>query len=274
MHVSTLHDATADYIAEIPLLHSHISFDCSDTFTLARLASLIQSLRRQIPGSSQAAVADLGKVVSGLLSRSPEAGADRSNGRMSTPDNKGYLGSGWTSKSPTTKPTGVKHAEDAGSSSGESALRPQRGGDHLVSHRHRLSLRNYPRDCPPLLVQWFHAVDVRFDLSEMLFQTDRRTVQADETASSYPNISHRLLARYPKMISLSWRRRSGRPSPREIHVPSKQSSRNSLRKQTPSNDRSYTFGRVMQVCHTTLILAILERLSIRRARKHEERRSL
>ncbi|OMP85025.1 putative phospholipase, mitochondrial [Diplodia seriata] len=35
-----------------------------------------------------------------------------------------------------------------------------RGADHTVTHRHRLSLKKYPRDCPPLSVQWFHAVDI------------------------------------------------------------------------------------------------------------------
>lgn len=38
--------------------------------------------------------------------------------------------------------------------------RPQRGGDHAVSLRHSLSLKSYPKDCPPLNVQWYHAVDV------------------------------------------------------------------------------------------------------------------
>lgn len=39
-------------------------------------------------------------------------------------------------------------------------LGTQRGGDHVVDRRHRLSLKRYPRDCPPLAVRWFHAVDV------------------------------------------------------------------------------------------------------------------
>ncbi|PSN61487.1 DDHD-domain-containing protein [Corynespora cassiicola Philippines] len=39
------------------------------------------------------------------------------------------------------------------------AMGTQRGGDHMV-RRHRLSLRRYPSDCPPLVVRWFHAVDV------------------------------------------------------------------------------------------------------------------
>jgi hypothetical protein len=34
-------------------------------------------------------------------------------------------------------------------------------GDHATTHLYGLSLRNYPDDCPPLNVQWFHAVDVR-----------------------------------------------------------------------------------------------------------------
>jgi hypothetical protein len=41
-----------------------------------------------------------------------------------------------------------------------SGLQEQKGADHVVSHRHRLSLREYPRDCPPMRPQWFHAVDV------------------------------------------------------------------------------------------------------------------
>ncbi len=36
----------------------------------------------------------------------------------------------------------------------------QQGGDHTVSHRHQLSRRLYPRDCPKLNVRWFYAVDV------------------------------------------------------------------------------------------------------------------
>ncbi|TKA30497.1 hypothetical protein B0A50_02725 [Salinomyces thailandicus] len=39
-------------------------------------------------------------------------------------------------------------------------LRQQKGGDHVVSHRHRISLKQYPKDCPALRPCWFHAVDV------------------------------------------------------------------------------------------------------------------
>ncbi|KAG9547211.1 DDHD-domain-containing protein, partial [Aureobasidium melanogenum] len=61
----------------------------------------------------------------------------------------------WGPRSPVTKPQ-----DTSDQSSGDIGLRQQRGGDHKVSHRHRLSLKRYPRDCPPLRVQWFFAVDV------------------------------------------------------------------------------------------------------------------
>ncbi|KAF1984318.1 DDHD-domain-containing protein [Aulographum hederae CBS 113979] len=61
----------------------------------------------------------------------------------------------WGSRSPTPKPNPLGDGEDTKPSEPQ-----QRGGDHAISRRHRLSLRKYPRDCPPLKVQWFHAVDV------------------------------------------------------------------------------------------------------------------
>ena len=40
-------------------------------------------------------------------------------------------------------------------------LHQQKGADHRVlGTRHKLSQRKYPPDCPPMRVQWFHAVDV------------------------------------------------------------------------------------------------------------------
>lgn len=34
------------------------------------------------------------------------------------------------------------------------------GGDHSINPIYGISARKYPPDCPPLKVQWFHAVDV------------------------------------------------------------------------------------------------------------------
>lgn len=257
-------------IRHLLLIHCDL---CFSTFTLARLASLVQSLRRQLPNSPQAAVTDLRKLVSGLLSRPPEAGAGRSNGRMSTPENKSYLASGRTSRTATPQPTGVRSAEDAGGNSGESTLRPQRGGDHLVSHRHRLSLRNYPRDCPPLLVQWFHAVDVRLGMSEILSSHNTRAARADSTSQSFRSISPCLPVRFLKTTSLLSHRRNGRPSPKETRALSRWSSKSSPRKLIPLNERNYMFRRAMQASHMTSTSVIPGRHSTPRGEKREERRS-
>ncbi|WPH00276.1 Hypothetical protein R9X50_00310000 [Acrodontium crateriforme] len=82
---------------------------------------------------------------------------------MSAPDNnttptagQSYLSklSPW-SRSPTVAPSKGKNGEPA-----ESKLQQQKGGDHIVTHSHRLSLKKYPKDCPPVRPCWFHAVDV------------------------------------------------------------------------------------------------------------------
>ncbi|KAE9990187.1 hypothetical protein Vi05172_g12602 [Venturia inaequalis] len=76
-------------------------------------------------------------------------------------DNKSYLSgmsfSPWGSRSATPKPP---LAKDGDSKREESGIGSQRGKDYKISNRYRLSLRNYPRDCPPLQVQWYHAVDI------------------------------------------------------------------------------------------------------------------
>lgn len=41
---------------------------------------------------------------------------------------------------------------------------PSNTGDHATSPYYGRSLASYPPDCPPLNVQWFHAVDVRAHL--------------------------------------------------------------------------------------------------------------
>lgn len=66
----------------------------------------------------------------------------------------------WNSRSTTPKP-GPKQSQAQGK---ESDL-PQEGQlqqhiDHTVTHRHGISLRDYPEDCPKSLIKWFYAVDV------------------------------------------------------------------------------------------------------------------
>ncbi|KAK4991469.1 hypothetical protein LTR50_001861 [Elasticomyces elasticus] len=82
---------------------------------------------------------------------------------MAMPDNQSYLSAGmnilspWGSRSPVMKPSQEQIDKK---NPAEARTSCQRGGDHKIGNRHRLSLRKYPRDCPALKVQWFHAIDV------------------------------------------------------------------------------------------------------------------
>jgi hypothetical protein len=37
--------------------------------------------------------------------------------------------------------------------------------DHTINPYYGQSFKKYPADCPPLKVQWFHAVDVSYSLN-------------------------------------------------------------------------------------------------------------
>ena len=92
------------------------------------------------------------------LARFPIPWLTRAGLRMSGPT--GFLDSlsPWASRSNTPKPAQIR---SDGDQSPQSALgKQQQGGDHRVSHRHRLSLSAYPDDCPSLSVRWYYAVDV------------------------------------------------------------------------------------------------------------------
>ena len=67
----------------------------------------------------------------------------------------------WASRSSTPKPGQLKGEKpDERISPGNIGKQQQQGGDHRISHRHRLSLKSYPEDCPSLSARWFYAVDV------------------------------------------------------------------------------------------------------------------
>lgn len=72
---------------------------------------------------------------------------------MAGADQKSFLGSfsPWsTPRASTPQPERTR---------GTDVLQRSQGEDHTVTHRHKLSLRHYPLDCPPLKVRWFYAVD-------------------------------------------------------------------------------------------------------------------
>ena len=87
---------------------------------------------------------------------------------------KSYLSSAvqslnpWGSRSAT--PTPSDHAEPA--SPAPAAAPSSDPRDHTIPQLYGQSLRNYPSDCPPLQVQWFHAVDVSLlNPNDSLFAT-------------------------------------------------------------------------------------------------------
>jgi hypothetical protein len=113
---------------------------------------------------------------------------------MAAPDNKqGFLSnlSPWPSRASTPKPAATpkteasadrakKAEQDKEKDRAAAVLAPQQGGDHVIDRRHRLSLKRYPPDCPPLAVRWFHAIDV----------------SSQYTASNYPHIQRRFCFLY------------------------------------------------------------------------------
>ncbi|KAF2435974.1 DDHD-domain-containing protein [Tothia fuscella] len=128
--------------------------------SLARLTSIISHLRRSLPSITEASER-ITKATSAWQDNLGAGKSRRDTKMTSPPNNKSYLSglpsfSPWGSRAPTPKP----QIKDSDSKSSEPGISAQRGGDHTVSRRHRFSLRDYPRDCPPLSVQWYHAVDL------------------------------------------------------------------------------------------------------------------
>jgi hypothetical protein len=64
----------------------------------------------------------------------------------------------WSAKRATSPAPSTRQDELSQSTSTAASVDP---GDHSTSHLYGRSFRKYPADCPPLNVQWFHAVDVR-----------------------------------------------------------------------------------------------------------------
>ncbi len=144
---------------------SHVYY--GQSFILARFNSLVKELKRRLPSLAATLQEQSSELNPALLSKQGQAGVCRPNGRMSSSaENKSsYLSdtisaySPWgTPRSNTPKP-GFDREEQKGAT--DMQLPGQRGRDHSVSHRHKISLRDYPKDCPSLRVQWFFAVDVR-----------------------------------------------------------------------------------------------------------------
>jgi hypothetical protein len=130
--------------------------------SVARLSSWTQYLRRQYPwffaetGQTTRPSVWLSKRESGQ--QWPEWFTSK---KMSAPDSNNTASQSYLSKlSPWNRSPAIPPSKGKDGEPEPSPLQQQKGVDHVVSHRHRLSLRQYPRDCPPVRPCWFHAVDV------------------------------------------------------------------------------------------------------------------
>ncbi|KAH0553013.1 hypothetical protein GP486_006791, partial [Trichoglossum hirsutum] len=79
---------------------------------------------------------------------------------MAASEKKSFLLSGFASPWQSGPNSRSSTPQPGGEAMGEGILGMQQGGDHTVSHRHWLSLKRYPPDCPPLNVRWFYAADL------------------------------------------------------------------------------------------------------------------
>lgn len=59
--------------------------------------------------------------------------------------------------------------------------------DHSTTPLYGQSFRTYPKDCPPLTVQWFHAVDVRPDARPVAAPPDSVSAGAEAETSARQN---------------------------------------------------------------------------------------
>ena len=131
---------------------------------MARFASILHHIRRHLP-SLPPALESVHKATSAWNARG-SAGVGRQDTPMSSPPESKSVFSDissfppWASRNATPK-LDQKKANDERTQ--HPAPKMERGGDHAVSRSNRLSFKNYPKDCPPLRVQWYHAVDVGGD---------------------------------------------------------------------------------------------------------------
>jgi hypothetical protein len=153
---------------------------------------------------------------------------------MAAPDAKpGFLSAGitafspWGSRSTTPKPPQQQpppqnEDEEKRAASGRGA---QRGGDHSINRRPRLSLKKYPSDCPPLAVRWFHAVDVGTPPASALHNVQgSMLMEAGRSPSGSPSRPPNRPTSQPRD------RRNGSPSPRTTPVPSSRHTRSRMPK--------------------------------------------
>ncbi|KAJ6782644.1 hypothetical protein PWT90_00197 [Aphanocladium album] len=112
----------------------------------------------------------------------------------------------WNGSKPAATPSGKETAEEA------NALKRKASPDHLITPFHGQSSRSYPKDCPRLKVQWFHAVDVPKRSSLPPFEgkaANEVKVQAKPKKFSAFSVedSRRIEAQYQTLLEVDEKRR-------------------------------------------------------------------
>ncbi|KJZ77417.1 hypothetical protein HIM_03141 [Hirsutella minnesotensis 3608] len=121
---------------------------------------------------------------------------------------KSYLSSAvesinpWATPSRTSTPPPERQREGSPSPLAKAAD----PGDHSTTPFYGQSFRTYPKDCPPLNVQWFHAVDVPKRKPQLIKTTltpqkdNKPPVQPKKFTAFSPSDSRRLETRYQKLL--------------------------------------------------------------------------
>ena len=147
----------------------------------------------------------------------------------------------WNSRSTTPKP-GQPRTD--GKTTGAGLEKQRQGGDHSISHRNHLSLRDYPEDCPPLNIRWFYAVDVRDPEAiahSLLGVCSIDNLQRYRRENRYPSRPIRQIPR------LSWHPKNSALSQAEIRVLSRPPSKSSQMKRRKHGGRDISVQRLQEL---------------------------
>ena len=100
-------------------------------------------------------------------------------------------------------------------------LQRSQGEDHTVTHRHRLSMRRYPPDCPALKVRWFYAVDSPKRKPSLLEQkkAEQKPLPSPKKFIPFPGRdSQSIETNFQKLSDIEEAHQQNEPKPKETVV--------------------------------------------------------
>ncbi|CAI7570858.1 unnamed protein product [Penicillium glandicola] len=133
---------------------------------------------------------------------------------MAGVEQKSFLGT----LTPWSTPRSTTPAPQPGDHRKSDVLQRSQGEDHTVTHMHRLSMRRYPPDCPPLKVRWFYAVDSPKRKSSILGQkkTDQKPLPSPKKFIPFPGKdSQSIETTFQKLSDVEDARQQNQPNDKE-----------------------------------------------------------